>query len=121
MAGTALIARRIGEKKDKQAGDVAFQLLVVGIILSIIISIAGYIFAPDILKIMGGNNKLVAEGSSYTQTIFIGNIAILLLFLLNGIFRGAGTAHLAMQTLILSNGLNIILDPIFIFGIGKTT
>lgn len=119
MAGTALIARRIGEKKDKQAGDIAFQLLLVGIILSIIISIAGYIFAPDILKIMGGNNKLVAEGSSYTQTIFIGNIAILLLFLLNGIFRGAGTAHLAMQTLILSNGLNIILDPLFIFGIGS--
>jgi putative MATE family efflux protein len=119
MAGTALIARRIGEKKDKQAGDVAFQLLVVGLALSLIISIVGYIFASDILKIMGGNDDVIAQGSSYTQTIFLGNTAILLLFLLNGIFRGAGTAHLAMQTLILSNGLNIILDPIFIFGIGN--
>ena len=119
MAGTALIARRIGEKKDKQAGDIAFQLLVVGLSLSLIISIVGYIFATDILKIMGGNDDVIAQGSSYTQTIFLGNTAILLLFLLNGIFRGAGTAHLAMQTLILSNGLNIILDPIFIFGIGN--
>jgi putative MATE family efflux protein len=119
MAGTALIARRIGEKNNKQAGDIAFQLLLVGIFLSLIISITGYFFASDILKIMGGNNNIILEGSNYTKTIFLGNTAILLLFLLNGIFRGAGTAHLAMQTLILSNGLNIFLDPLFIFGIGN--
>lgn len=119
MAGTALISRRIGEKEDKKAGDIAFQLLLVGIIFSIILSITGFVFAKDILQIMGGDKKIIEEGYTYTQTIFIGNTAILLLFLLNGIFRGAGTAHIAMQTLMISNGFNILIDPLFIFGIGN--
>ncbi|WP_194774621.1 MATE family efflux transporter [Pararhodonellum marinum] len=119
MAATALVARRFGEKEYKKAGTVAFQLLLVGTIASFLMGILGYIFAADVLLLMGAEEEVIATGTAYTRIIFAGNTAIMLLFLINGAFRGAGQPHLAMRTLWLANGLNIILDPILIFGLGS--
>jgi putative MATE family efflux protein len=119
MAATAMVARRFGEKKFEQAGNAAFQLLLFGVSLSVIISIVGIIFAEDILRLMGASQQVLDIGVPYTTIIFAGNLAIMLLFLINGAFRGAGQAHLAMRTLWISNGINIVLDPILIFGIGS--
>ncbi len=118
MAATALVARRFGEEKYKQAGSSAFQLLVFATAISIVISILGVVFAKDILQLMGASEAVIATGVPYTRVIFAGNISIMLLFLINGAFRGAGQAHLAMRALLIANGINIVLDPIFIFGIG---
>jgi putative MATE family efflux protein len=118
MAATAMIARRFGEKNHKEAGSVAFQLLFLGIIVSVIIAVLGFIFAENILSLMGASEQVLKVGVPYSQIIFAGNLAIMLLFLINGAFRGAGQPHLAMRALWISNGINIVLDPILIFGIG---
>lgn len=118
MAATALIARRTGEKDTKGANENAVQVIILGVFISILISIVGILFPKEILALMGGKPDLIAEGFGYTQVLLGGNITVMLLFLINAIFRGAGNASIAMWTLILSNGLNIILDPIFIFGLG---
>lgn len=118
MAATAMIARRIGEKKPAEATNAATQSMIIGLIISIFISIVGVFFSHDILRLMGGEQDLIDEGVGYTQIMLIGNISIVFIFLLNAIFRGAGDASLAMRTLILANGLNLILDPLFIFGLG---
>jgi putative MATE family efflux protein len=118
MATTAMIARRVGEKNYKEASDAAVQAVVLGVSVSVIIGIFGFIFAKDILFLMGASEELVAEGYGYTKWLIGGNITITLLFLLNAVFRGAGDASLAMRSLWLANGLNIILDPMLIFGIG---
>jgi len=118
MAATALVARRIGEKDVNGAKEAAVQAILLGVVVSIIVGIAGFLFAKDILALMGAEPELIAEGYGYTQLLIGGNITILLLFLINAIFRGAGNASVAMWTLVLSNGLNILLDPIFIFGWG---
>jgi len=118
MAATAVVARRIGEKDIKGARDAAVQAIALGVFVSLIVGILGFWFAKDILSLMGAEPDLIAEGYGYTQLLLGGNITILLLFLINAIFRGAGNASVAMWTLVLSNGLNIILDPIFIFGWG---
>lgn len=119
MAATALIARRFGEKEYKEAGAAAFQLLLVGASIAILLGLGGWIFAPEILSLMGAEQTVIETGVNFTRIIFAGNIAILLLFLLNGAFRGAGQAHHAMRSLWISNGLNMILDPLLIFGIGS--
>jgi putative MATE family efflux protein len=119
MAATALISRRFGEKEYKEAGAAAFQLLIVGGVISIFLGILGWIFAPDILGLMGAEAKVLETGVSYTRIILAGNTAIMLLFLLNGAFRGAGQAHHAMRSLWIANGLNMILDPLLIFGVGN--
>ncbi|MDR7131930.1 putative MATE family efflux protein [Algoriphagus sp. 4150] len=119
MAATALISRRFGEKEYKEAGAAAFQLLIVGGVISIVLGVLGWIFAPDILGLMGAEAKVIETGVSYTRIIFAGNTAIMLLFLLNGAFRGAGQAHHAMRSLWIANGLNMILDPLLIFGVGN--
>ncbi len=118
MAATALVARRIGEKDIDGAKAAAVQAILLGVVVSIIVGICGFLFAKDILALMGAEPELIAEGYGYTQLLIGGNVTILLLFLINAIFRGAGNASVAMWTLVLSNGLNIILDPIFIFGWG---
>jgi putative MATE family efflux protein len=119
MAATAMIARRFGEKNHKQAGTAAFQLIFSGAILAVILGATTYLFAADILRLMGASEELIAYGVGYSKIIFAGNIVIVLLFLINGIFRGAGSPQLAMRSLVLANGLNMILDPLFIFGFGS--
>ena len=118
MAATAVVARRIGEKDVQGAKEAAVQAIALGVVVSIIVGFFGFLYAKEILALMGADPDLIAEGYGYTKLLFGGNITILLLFLINAIFRGAGNASVAMWTLVLSNGLNIILDPIFIFGWG---
>ena len=118
MAATAVVARRIGEKDVQGAKEAAVQAIALGVLVSGIVGVIGFLYAKEILALMGAEPDLIAEGFGYTRLLFGGNITILLLFLINAIFRGAGNASIAMWTLVLSNGLNIILDPIFIFGWG---
>lgn len=118
MAATAVVARRVGETDIKGASNAAVQVIFLGIFVAAIISVIGIIYPKEILSLMGAEPDLIAEGYGYTQVLLGGNVTIMLLFLINAIFRGAGDASVAMWTLILSNGLNIILDPIFIFGFG---
>jgi putative MATE family efflux protein len=118
MAATAMVARRIGEKDKKGAAIAAVQAMVLGGIFSLTIGLVGFVFADDLLRLMGASEEMIREGVGYTRIIFTTNIVISFLFLLNGIFRGAGDAAIAMRSLWLANGLNIILDPILIFGWG---
>lgn len=118
MAATAIVARRTGEKDREGANQAAVQVIFLGIFISLIISVIGIIYPKEILSLMGGEADLIEEGYGYTQVLLGGNMTVMLLFLINAVFRGAGNASIAMWTLILSNGLNIILDPMFIFGFG---
>lgn len=119
MAATALISRRFGEKEYEKAGDAAFQLLLVGGGISVLLGLGGWFLAKDILQLMGAEADVLEIGVSYAKIIFAGNSAIMLLFLINGAFRGAGQPHLAMRALWIANGFNIVLDPLFIFGFGS--
>ena len=118
MAATAVVARRVGETDIKGASNAAVQVIFLGVFVAAIISVIGILYPKEILGLMGAEPDLIAEGYGYTQVLLGGNITIMLLFLINAVFRGAGDASVAMWTLILSNGLNIILDPMFIFGFG---
>ncbi|ALJ01269.1 MATE family efflux transporter [Rufibacter tibetensis] len=118
MAGTAMVARRVGEKKFKQAGTTTFQLLVTGAVLAVLMGSITFVFAEDILRLMGASSEVLSIGVDYARIIFAGNLAIILLFLINGAFRGAGQPHLAMRTLWFANGINIFLAPLLIFGLG---
>ena len=118
MGATAIVARRIGEKNIQGASQTAVQVIFLGVAVSIVVSIVGILFPKEILSLMGGEPDLVQEGYGYTQILLGGNVTVMLLFLINAIFRGAGDASTAMKVLIFSNILNIILDPIFIFGFG---
>ena len=119
MAATALVARRFGEKRFDEAGSTTFQLLVTGIVIALLLGAFSSYFAAEILTFMGASPEIISSGVGYTRIIFAGNLAIILLFLINGAFRGAGQPHLAMRTLWIANGANIILDPLLIFGIGS--
>jgi putative MATE family efflux protein len=119
MAATAMIARRFGEKNHDAAGSAAFQLVFLGGVSSLVIAVFGFFGAEHILRLMGASDEVLSIGVPYTRIIFAGNLAIMLLFLINGAFRGAGQPHLAMRALWLSNGINIVLDPILIFGLGQ--
>ncbi|WP_394749269.1 MATE family efflux transporter [Spongiimicrobium salis] len=118
MAATAIVARRIGEKDVQGAQKAAVQAILLGVVIALLVGAIGFFFSKEILALMGAKQDLIEEGHGYTQLLIGGNITILMLFLINAIFRGAGNASVAMWTLVLSNGLNIILDPIFIFGWG---
>lgn len=118
MAATAMVARRVGGKKPEEAAIAAAQAILIALGLSLAIGFPGFVFAADILRLMGGSEELVARGAGYTRIILGSNVVIMLLFLLNGIFRGAGDAAIAMRSLWLANGINILLDPLFIFGLG---
>ncbi len=118
MAATAVVARRVGEQDLKGAREAAVQAIFLGVSVALIVGVIGLLYNKEILALMGAEPDLIEEGHGYTKWLIGGNITILLLFLINAIFRGAGDASIAMWTLVLSNGLNIILDPIFIFGWG---
>lgn len=118
MATTAMVARRVGEKNFQGASEAAVQAVIIASGFSICISAVGIIWSSDILRLLGASEALIEEGSGYTKIMLTGNITIMLLFLINAIFRGAGDASLAMRSLWIANGLNILLDPLFIFGLG---
>lgn len=118
MGTTAMVARRVGEHDNDGASIAAVQSIYLALIISIPIMIAGIFYSENLLRLMGASEGLIAEGSGYTKVALSGNLIVILIFLINGIFRGAGDATLAMRTLMIANGLNIVLDPLFIFGIG---
>lgn len=118
IGATATVARRIGEKDPERAARAAVQVIVLGVALSIVIGVAGALSAPRLLGLMGASPEIIEKGRSYTAVMLGGNATVLLLFLGNAIFRGAGDAAIAMRVLWLANGLNILLGPCFIFGLG---
>ena len=113
-AATAIVARRIGEKNPEAASHAGAQSILIVFVATVIASIAGVIFAPDILSFMGASLEVVAEGAGFTRIILGCSGAIMFLFLINGIFRGAGDAAMAMRSLWIASIINIILCPIFI-------
>lgn len=118
MAATAVVARRIGEKNVTAASMAGMQTVVIALFISVLISIAGLIFAKDILLLMGASEQTAMQGVTFVRIMMGTSLAIMLLFLINGIFRGAGNAAIAMQSLWLANIINIILCPILIRGVG---
>lgn len=118
MAATAMVARRVGEKNEEGAAVAAINVLYIGLVISLLITIVGIFFYKDILVLMGASESIIAVGAGYTKWMLIGNLSIVGLFLINAIFRGAGNAAIAMHSLWIANILNMILDPILIFGWG---
>ncbi len=118
MGATATVARRIGEKNPDGAARAAVSSIALGISIAVPIGIAGFLLAPRLLAVMGGSPGLVATGHGFTRVMLGFNVVILLLFLINAIFRGAGDAAIAMRVLWLANIINLILDPCLIFGLG---
>ncbi len=118
-AATAMVARRIGEKDPDAAAHAGMQSLIISLIATVVISVAGIIFAPDILRLMGAQPDVVKEGTPFTRIMLGGSVVIILIFLINGIFRGAGDAAMAMRSLWLASIINIFLCPLFIYGIGS--
>ena len=112
MAVTAIIARRIGEKNKEGAGKSAVQSIIIALICSVPFAFAGIFFSRELLGFMGGDAWALDQGYHYTQWMMGGNMVILLIFIINAIFRGAGDAAIAMRVLWIANGLNIFLDPL---------
>jgi putative MATE family efflux protein len=118
VSTTAMVARRIGEKDPDGAAVAGVQAIVLGLMASVVIGAPCYIFAPKLLKLMGASPEIVAVGSGYARILLGGSGVVLMLFLDNAIFRGAGDAAIAMRLLWVSNIINLILDPCLIFGLG---
>lgn len=117
MAVTAIVARRIGEKEKEKAGIAAVQSIFLAVLVSLPFAMAGIFFAKDLLALMGADNWILENGYCYTQWMLGGNAVIMLLFIINAVFRGAGDAAIAMRVLWIANGFNILLDPLLIFGL----
>lgn len=118
-AATAMVARRIGEKNPDAAAKAGAQAILLSLLITVIISALGVYFAPDILRLMGAQPDVVRDGTSFTRILLGGSVVIILIFLINGIFRGAGNAAMAMRSLWLASIINIILCPLFIYGVGS--
>ena len=118
IGATALVARRIGEQDPAGAARAAGQSIVLGIIVASLIAAIGAPLAPSLLRAMGASASVIDTGSTFTRIMLGGNLTIVLLFLLNAVFRGCGDAAIAMRVLALGNALNIVLGPCFIFGLG---
>jgi putative MATE family efflux protein len=118
ISTTATVARRIGEKKPKEAAEAASQSILLGVIVAIVVGIPGAIFAPNLLRLMGASDSVLATGTGYARAIYGGCGTVMLLFLINGTFRGAGDASLALRVLFSANLINILLNPCLIFGLG---
>jgi putative MATE family efflux protein len=117
-ATTSLVSRRIGEKDPDSASRSAFQAILIGLAVSLLIGIPGEIYAERLLGIMGASGSIIENMSGYTRIMLGGNVVIMMLFIINAIFRSAGDAAVAMKVLWIGNIINIILDPCFIFGLG---
>ncbi|HLP12180.1 MAG TPA: MATE family efflux transporter, partial [Flavobacteriales bacterium] len=115
---TAIVARRIGEKNPEAAARAGAQALILCVLITIVLSLAGFIFAKEILQLMGARPQVVKDGAIFTRIMLGGSLAIMLLFLINGIFRGAGDAAIAMKSLLLASAINIVLCPIFVHYFG---
>ena len=118
MAATAVVSRRVGEKDQDGASSSTLQAIIIAITVGLLIGGFGFIYAEEILYLMDATPEVVDEGLGYTKILFASNVIVMLLFIINGAFRGAGDSAIAMRVLLIANGLNIILDPIFIFGFG---
>ena len=117
-AATAIVSRRIGEKNPDAAGHAGAQSILLALIAAVVLSIAGIFFAPDVLRIMGARPEVIKEGAIFTRIMLGGSVIIILLFLINGIFRGAGDAAVAMRSLWIASIINIFLCPMLINGYG---
>jgi putative MATE family efflux protein len=117
MGATATVARRMGEKDPEGAAIAAVQAIALGLLVAIPVGLLGFSFARPILALMGATPDVLAH-SSFTAILFGFNGIILMLFLINAVFRGAGDAAIAMRVLWIANAINICLDPCFIFGLG---
>src|SRR3974390_3233594 len=118
LSTTAMVARRIGEKDPQGAAVAGAQAIFIGLAVSALVGIPSFFYASDMLRLMGASPEIVATGSGYARIALGGSGALLFLFLNNAIFRGAGDAAIAMRLLWVSNIINLILDPCFIFGFG---
>jgi putative MATE family efflux protein len=118
ISGSAIVARRIGEKDREGAAKAAGQAILLGVGLSIVLGILGVALAPTLLRVMGAAPDVIAGGTNYTRVMLGGSMSIVMLFMINAIFRGAGDAAIAMRVLWLANGINILLGPCLIFGLG---
>lgn len=118
MAVTAVVARRIGEGHRDEAGVSAVQAILIALLMSLPFALLGIVYAREMLTLMGADAWTLEHGYRYTQWMLGGNALIMLLFVINAVFRGAGDAAIAMRVLWVANGLNIVLDPILIFGLG---
>ncbi|GAB3704769.1 MATE family efflux transporter [Spirosoma flavus] len=117
-AATALVSRRVGEENRRDAGHTVGQVILVSLGFAILLGLPGFLFAENILQLMGAKAELIANGSNFTRMIFASSPAIILLYTLSGCLRGAGDASVAMRSLWIANGVNIVLCPVFIFGFG---
>ena len=118
MAATAIVARRIGEQDTVAAAKAGMQAVSIALIINLVIGAVGFYYASNLLTIMGASAETVRLGTTFTRIMMAESIIIVLLFLINGIFRGAGNAAIAMKSLWIANIANIILCPIFINGLG---
>ena len=118
IGATAMVARRIGEHNPDGAARAAVQAVALGLIVAIVLALIGAPLAPKLLSLMGASPSVVARGAGFTRIMLAGNATVVMLFMINAIFRGAGDAAIAMRVLWLANAINILLGPCFIFGLG---
>ena len=118
IGATAVVARRMGEKDDEGAAQAAAQAIALGVVMSITIGVIGWFNAERLLRVMGATPAMIESSLGYTQVMFAGNATVTLLFLNNAIFRGAGDPAIAMRVLWIGNAINMVMDPVLIFGLG---
>ena len=118
IGAMAMVARRIGENNPDGAARAAVQAIALAALVSLVIGVAATPFAPRLLAVMGGSPWVIEHGSAFTRVMLAGNMTVVMLFMINAIFRGAGDAAIAMRTLWLANWINIVLGPCLIFGLG---
>ena len=118
IGGTATVARRIGEHNPDGAARAAVQTLILGAVVSVVIGVVGVAYAPALLRVLGASPDVLEVGPNFTRVMLGGNASVVMLFIINAIFRGAGDAAVAMRVLWLANAINIVLGPLLIFGVG---